>query len=244
MKNRTRFRRWSAAAFTLIELLVVIAIIAILASLLLPALANAKRKAHQAACVSNMRQCNFALMLWVDDNAGWLPGGPGKAIYDQTFDAYDLASQNNRLAGYLGSYLGCRQSAANKDFVLVRPLLCPGFQSYNLDATQVSNTVVFNLVNTNLFTNQSFSLPWMPFGDTAGSGLPHKLNEVVNLGSPAQLWWMVDIDKVVFPDQSGSGISVTAWNALPKKPVHGTIRNSPYFDSHIGQQKVGAPGGL
>jgi prepilin-type N-terminal cleavage/methylation domain-containing protein/prepilin-type processing-associated H-X9-DG protein len=56
-----------ASGFTLIELLVVIAIIAILAAMLLPALAKAKQKAKQTACINNMREIGIALTLYSDN---------------------------------------------------------------------------------------------------------------------------------------------------------------------------------
>ncbi len=65
--------RPGSRGFTLIEMLVVIGIISILASLLMPALVQAKKQANRVKCLNHLRQISLALTLYADDHGGQFP---------------------------------------------------------------------------------------------------------------------------------------------------------------------------
>lgn len=96
-------------AFTLIELLVVIAIIAILAAILFPVFAQAREKARQASCTSNLKQVGMGVMMYAQDNDEGLPlaayNPPGQPLvqwYD-VIEPYVKSGTQGMIIGGVGS---------------------------------------------------------------------------------------------------------------------------------------------
>jgi prepilin-type N-terminal cleavage/methylation domain-containing protein len=118
----------AARAFTLIELLVVIAIIAILAAMLLPALAKAKEKANQIACVSNLKQVGMGLALYTADANDLFP--PIKTI--------DSLGNNLSWGKLLAPYLKQRGNLATSK--VNRVFVCPSANYGGLRGDDLSDT--------------------------------------------------------------------------------------------------------
>ena len=103
--------RHRRCAFSLMELLIVIVIIAALAGLLLPALSRGKAKAHNAACVNNLRQLGIATRLYSDDNQQRLPGA--EILAAQPIDPQNpLPRIYDLLASYVGKSTGTNANSA------------------------------------------------------------------------------------------------------------------------------------
>lgn len=147
--------------FTLIELLVVIAIIAILAAILFPVFAQAREKAKQSACLSNMKQMGLALRLYADDYDGGYP-----AVYDDESDT----NQDGRLD---------RQVWADKIFPYTKSrniFACPSKQNLTSDPTTIAAYVaggmtLKSLGMTTYNMNMCHNWHW-PEGTNTTAGAP------------------------------------------------------------------------
>ena len=143
MSYRFRNGKRGAGAFTLIELLVVIAIIAILAAILFPVFAQAREKARQTSCLSNIKQWGTAIMMYQQDydelfpmaygfypGIGWLRG----IIHDfpadwenSVTDPLEIAAYNMMWANSVQPYM--------KNMAIAS---CPSAQLYNFNGVDFS----------------------------------------------------------------------------------------------------------
>ena len=212
------------SGFTLIELLVVIAIIAILASLVLPALGRAKQKAWWAQCISNLKQVGVAIQVYSDDHEDTLPGWAltgAQPNYDK--------NASWQLIWYLADPLSMPSPStvpAGKP-VVVDVFVCPGYFHNAPNLTTIVNRKVY-LLNDNI--NRDINPRAQPFGYPLTATPPMKMAELETYGPPSDIFSIVDADHY-YPNLDESK---TDWvKDLPTRPVHGAVHNKLYFDGHV-----------
>lgn len=220
-------RQPASTSFTLIELLVVIAIIAILASMLLPALNKARDRAREIACTNQLKQMGLATFMYIEEHDDrYMTNNTATGSWDYKLGQYDGRSTPPTL-----SHNMWQEVAKGTDWSGI----------YSCPSDVAGNT------NGTLYYRRSYAFNWFKAGDNERPGLlgvewathpgnesqARKSSEVLNPSNTLAITeWHANNNRI---NESGS-LSVIRWGYV--RPANVTGTESSYFPHGLSKMNI------